>query len=231
MVGTGISRDDIELARKARYISVRGPITARVLRESGGPKVTAFGDPGVLLSRIFPIERGATNGRIALVRHHSHRNAPIDLPDHVDELSVLMSRTGDIEAFLRALVRYDAVLTSAMHVMTACQSYGIPCGLITFEEFEDRVHGSGIKYEDYALGAGVDVVNPQVVGLDLRRWDLVGPVRDIRVSEEVKDEVEKHMRVAVAHVLDAGRDKGNKVTGKKATGKKATGKKADKVKQ
>ena len=65
VVGTGISRDDIELARKARYISVRGPITARVLRESGGPKVTAFGDPGVLLSRIFPIERGATNGRIA----------------------------------------------------------------------------------------------------------------------------------------------------------------------
>ncbi len=93
VVGTGISRDDIELARKARYVSVRGPITARVLRASGGPKVEAFGDPGVLLSRILPIERGATNGRIALVRHHSHRGAPIDLPDHVDELSVLMSRT------------------------------------------------------------------------------------------------------------------------------------------
>ena len=126
VVGTGISRDDLELASKARYISVRGPITARVLRESGGPKVEAFGDPGVLLSRILPIERGQTNGRIALVRHHSHRAAPIDLPDHVDELSVLMSRPGDIEAFLRTLMRYDAVLTSAMHVMTACQSYGDP---------------------------------------------------------------------------------------------------------
>jgi hypothetical protein len=216
VVGTGISRDDLELARKARYISVRGPITARVLRESGGPKVAAFGDPGVLLSRIFPIERGTTNGRIALVRHHSHRTAPIDLPDHVDELSVLMSRTGDIESFLRTLNQYDAVLTSAMHVMTACQSYGIPCGLVTFEEFEDRVHGSGIKYEDYALGAGVEVVNPQVVGLDLRQWDLVGPIRDIRVSEEVKDEVERHMRVAVAHVLDAGRTKGKTTMGKKS---------------
>ena len=216
VVGTGISRDDIELARKARYISVRGPITARVLRESGGPKVTEFGDPGVLLSRILPIERGATNGRIALVRHHSHRNAPIDLPDHVDELSVLMSRTGDIEAFLRALARYDAVLTSAMHVMTACQSYGIPCGLVTFEEFEDCVHGSGIKYEDYALGAGVEVVNPQVVGLDLRRWDLVGPVRDIRVSEEVKDRVEAHMRAAVALVLDSSGTQDKRATGKKS---------------
>ena len=69
------------------------------------------------------------------------------------------------------------------------------------------------------------------MGLDLRRWDLVGPVRDIRVSEEVKDEVEKHLRVAVAHVLDAGREKGNKAMGNKVTGKRATGKKSDKVKQ
>ena len=213
VVGTGVSRADIELARKARYISVRGPITARVLRDSGGPRVEAFGDPGVLLSRILPIERGATNGRVALVRHHSHRGAPIDLPEHVDELSVLMSRPGDIEAFLSALAQYDHVLTSAMHVMTACQSYGIPCGLITFQEFEGKVHGTGIKYEDYARGAGVEVVNPQVIGLDLRRWDLAGPVRDIRVSEAVKDDVEAHLRAAVAHVLDAGRTKGKKSRG------------------
>ncbi len=125
-------------------------------------------------------------------------------------------------SFLRRLVQYDAVLTSAMHVMAACQSYGVPCGLITFEEFEDRVHGNGIKYEDYARGAGVEVVNPQVVGLDLRRWDLVGPVRDIRVSEAVKDEVEAHMRVAVAHVLDASRAAGRTSKGKKATGTKTS---------
>ncbi|MGB7979302.1 MAG: polysaccharide pyruvyl transferase family protein [Candidatus Nanopelagicales bacterium] len=221
VVGTGISRDDIELARTAQYISVRGPITAGALRTSGGPKITEFGDPGVLVSRLLPIERGSTNGRIALVRHHSHRNAPIDLPDHIDELSVLMSRTADIEAFLRTLASYDAVITSAMHVMTACQSYAIPCGLVTFDGFEDRVHGSGIKYADYALGAGVEVVNPQVVGLDLRRWgDLGGIVRDIRVSDEVKDRVERHMRVAVAHVLDAGRTQGKKAAGNRATASK-----------
>ena len=91
-----------------------------------------------------------------------------------------------------------------MHVMTACQSYGIPCGLVTFEEFEDKVHGSGIKYEDYALGAGVEVVNPQVVRARPAPLGPRRPVRDIRVSEAKKDEVEAHMRVAVATVLAAG---------------------------
>ena len=67
-----------------------------------------------------------------------------------------------------------------MHVMITCQSYGIPCGLVTFEGFEEIVHGSGIKYEDYALGAGVEVMNPQVVGLDLSRQNLDNLIRDIR---------------------------------------------------
>ncbi len=204
VVGTGISSDDVQLAPSAHYVSVRGPLTAAALRRSGGPRVEAFGDPGVLLSRIIPIERGRTNGRLALVRHHSHRDLPVTLPDHVDELSVLMSRREDIEAFLRTLAGYDAVITSAMHVMTACQSYGIPCGLVTFEGFEDRVHGTGLKYEDYALGAGVEVMMPVPVGLDLGSRDLDRLIGDIRVSEATKDEVEAHLRVAVARVQAAG---------------------------
>ncbi len=203
VVGTGISGDDIVLSRSADYVSVRGPITARVLRESGGPSLEAFGDPGLLLSRIVPIERGQTNGRIGFVRHFTHRNLPVQLPEGVEELPVLMGRRADIEAFLRALVEFDAVITSAMHVMIACQSYGVPCGLVTFEGFENYVHGLGIKYEDYARGAGVEVMDPQIVPLDMRPLTLDDLIRDLRVSEEKKDEVDDHMRAAVARLLAA----------------------------
>lgn len=203
VVGTGISRDDIQLAPRATYVSVRGPITARVVKESGGPDVTGFGDPGLLMSRLLPVERATTNGRIAFVRHFSHRQIPVQLPDNVDEFSVLMGRRADIEQFCRTLNEYDAILTSAMHVMIVAQSYGIPCGLVTFEGYEENVHGNGVKYEDYALGAGVEVMNPQVVGLDLRRSDLSALIRDIRVSDATKDEVEAHLRTATAMVLDA----------------------------
>jgi hypothetical protein len=207
VVGTGISRDDIEMAKKAHYVSVRGPITARVVRESGGPVVGAFGDPGLLMDRFVPVARGATNGRIAFVRHFSHKNIPMQLPDNVDEFPVLMGRREDIAAFCATLNEYDAVVTSAMHVMIVCQSYGIPCGLVTFEGFEGNVHGLGIKYEDYALGADVEVMNPQVVPLDLRHQDLHNLIRDIRVGEAKKDEVESHLKAAVAAVLAAGNKK------------------------
>ena len=198
VLGTGISTDDVELNRKADYVSVRGPITARVLKESGGPSVENFGDPGLALSRIIPVTRGQTNGRIAFIRHFSHTSIPMQLPEHMDELSVLMSKPDTIADFVATLAKYDKVLTSAMHVMITCQSYGIPCGLVTFEGYEENVHGSGIKYEDYALGAGVEVMNPQVVGLDLSRQNLDNLIRDIRVSEAKKDEVIEHIHQALS---------------------------------
>ena len=197
VLGTGISTDDLELNTKADYVSVRGPITARVLKESGGPTVTAFGDPGIAISRIIPVNRDKTNGRIAFVRHFSHTSIPMQLPANMDELSVLMSKPEAIREFVAELAKYDKVLTSAMHVMITCQSYGIPCGLVTFAGYEENVHGSGIKYEDYALGAGVEVMNPQVIGLDLRKENLDSLIQDIRVSEAKKDEVEDHIRQAL----------------------------------
>ncbi|MCF8529008.1 MAG: polysaccharide pyruvyl transferase family protein [Aquiluna sp.] len=197
VLGTGISTDDLELNRKAQYVSVRGPITARVLRQSGGPEVTAFGDPGLALSRIIPVERGNTNGKVAFIRHFSHTSIPMQLPEKMEELSVLLSRQNDIAEFVGKLVQYDSVVTSAMHVMITCQSYGIPCALVTFEGSEENVHGSGIKYEDYALGAGVEVMNPQVVPLDLRIVDLDNLIRDISVSEVKKDEVISHIHTAL----------------------------------
>lgn len=198
VVGTGISSDDLTLHPKADYISVRGPHTAKALSDATGKKLEEFGDPGIVLSELIPIVRGKTNGKTAFVRHFSHSAIPVQLPSHVDEISVMMSRPKDIEVFLSSLAEYDKVITSAMHVMIVCQSYGIPCGLVTFKGFEENVHGSGIKYEDYALGAEVEVLNPIAIDLDLRTSNLDNLVRDIRVSAEKKQQVTRHVRQAVA---------------------------------
>ncbi|MDP4886639.1 MAG: polysaccharide pyruvyl transferase family protein, partial [Aquiluna sp.] len=182
----------------ADYISVRGPLTAELLKQSGGPTVTSFGDPGVLLSDVYQLSRGATNGRVAFVRHFSHSSIPMQLPENFDEISVMRSRPQDIESFVKALLEYDQVVTSAMHVMITCQSYGIPCALVSFEGAEENVHGTGIKYEDYALGAGVEVMNPTVVPVDLKSFDFQPLVKTIQVSDAKKAEVREATREALS---------------------------------
>jgi hypothetical protein len=200
VVGTGISTDDLQLNRKADYVSVRGPITARVLKDSGGPVIEAFGDPGLAISRVIPVVRGETNGKVAFIRHFSHASIPVRLPEDFDELSVMISTPAQIADFVGKLATYDSVITSAMHVMITCQSYGIPCGLVTFEGSEENVHGSGIKYEDYALGAEVEVMNPKVVPLDLTKQNFDNLIRHIEVSEAKKDEVLEHIRIGLERV-------------------------------
>ena len=194
VVGTGISSDEYELHPRAKYVSVRGPLTAQQVKKNGGPSVESFGDPGAILSRVIPLSRSVTNGRTALVRHFSHVQIPIQMPEHFDELSVLMSEPEHISDFLAKLITYDRVVTSAMHVAVACQSYGIPHSLITFEGFEDKVHGNGMKYSDYALGVGLEPNNPLAVKLDLTSLVLSNIERDDVVTETKKDEIEEAIR-------------------------------------
>jgi hypothetical protein len=210
VVGTGVSRADVEVNADAQYISVRGPLTAEVISRSGGPLVDSFGDPGLLLARLLPLERCATNGRLALVRHYTHADLPVTLPDSMDERSVLASDPDDIAALVAELGRYDGVITSAMHVMIACHSYGIPCALVTFRGFEGAVHATGMKYRDYSVGAGLaDVWEPEPVGLDLRLINWPDRLRVETVSGAKLDEIEaaiargvKEYQAAVEEFVD-----------------------------
>ncbi|ROS78535.1 polysaccharide pyruvyl transferase family protein [Cellulomonas sp. PhB143] len=199
VVGTGISSDEIELEPSATYLSVRGPVTAALLEKSGGPAVGSFGDPGALLRRAIPVERGETNGRTALVRHFTHIGVPLTLPESMDELSVLRSHPTAVRDLVEQLATYDAVVTSAMHVMIACHSYGIPCVLVTFEGMESSVHGTGIKYRDYSLGVGLDRVHePITVPRDLRMVPVASMLTDDRIGDDKLDEIEQAVAGGVA---------------------------------
>jgi len=200
VVGTGVSSFKYPLNTKADYVSVRGPHTADLLVQSGGPKIESFGDPGVVLAKILPLTRGKTNGRIALIRHHTHLQAPVILPNNFDELSVLLSHPDDIVSFIKKLNEYDSVVTSAMHVLITCQSYGIPCALVVFKGFEEYVHGDGIKYIDYALGAGVKAISPTPINPKLDWHEIEPLIETITVSDSKIVEVEAAIKEGLRRV-------------------------------
>lgn len=198
VVGAGVSSRDQILDPKARFISVRGPITAMAVEASGGPRIDSFGDPALLLRRIFPSSRDSTNGKTAFVRHFAHRGLPVLFDDTWDELSIQMSDPQTIEQFIGKLLTYDSVVTSAMHVLITCQSFGVPCELVTFRGFETLVHGNGDKYTDYYQGAGMSgTLAPRPLGLDCRGETVGKDAPEIFVSDEVLDEISRALQQAV----------------------------------
>ena len=108
----------------------------------------------------------------------------------MDELDIFMSHPDDIKVLVETLNQYDRVVTSAMHIFITCQSYGIPCALITFEGFEDSVHGNGIKYGDYAQGVGLASISPTPIALNLAKVDFDNITTNHKISNEKLDEVE-----------------------------------------
>lgn len=190
VVGTGVSSHEFLLESQAKYFSLRGPRTAELLMKSGGPRVDSFGDPAILVSRIYPIIQGERNGRVALVRHHSHRSLPVRMPENMDEISVLRSHSAQIEELFIALNHYDAVITSAMHVFITCQAYGIPVALVTFKGFEGAVHGDGSKYLDYAEGVEISPLHPIAIPLDFRNINLDNLLTNEKISDDKLNEVE-----------------------------------------
>ena len=200
VVGTGVSSFKHAINSKADFVSVRGPHTADLILKSGGPKIESFGDPAVVLSKILPVVRDKTNGRVALIRHYTHSQAPIKLLPNFDELSVQISHPNDIIAFIKKLNEYDSVVTSAMHVLITCQSYGIPCALVVFKGFEEYVHGDGIKYLDYALGAGVKEISTTPINPQLD-WNEIEPlIETIQVSNAKIAEVEAAIKEGLRRV-------------------------------
>jgi len=188
VIGSGVSRADTELNPNAKYLSLRGPRTGQVLKTCGGNDPGIYGDPAIVMPRLYPKSRNHKyNGQSVLVRHFSHQDIDLSLPDGMDELSIMASTSNDIEFFIDELHHYDYVVTSAMHCYILCQAYGIPSALVVFETGEFAVAGDGMKYLDYAEGVGVEALPPISVPKNLSDYDFSKIVSDVKISDEKID--------------------------------------------
>jgi hypothetical protein len=190
VLGSGIAARGTKVNPNAKYTFVRGRHTADCIAASGGVVPEIFGDPGIIMSKLYaPDEVVKEPGSVALVRHIRHLPLTMKLPSYIEEISIWGARPAALEDFISKILTKDFVITSAMHCFIVCQSYGIPCALVTFEGLEDVVPGDGIKYLDYLNGVGFPEVMPDRLPTDLRNVDLQNWVRTDRVKQGQIDDV------------------------------------------
>lgn len=198
VVGTGALDGSAVPDPRATYLSLRGPLSADLVRAQGGPSVDVLGDPTVLAARLFPVWRTSTNGRLAFVRHLSHLDVPVTLPEGMDELSTAASRPQDVEGFVRTLATYAGVVTSDPGVSALCDSYGVPCTTVAFVGTDDFA----FVFRDYALGVGLPVLTPRTVRPDLSRVRWTDLLEARTVSEDRLDAIQEAVQAGIASCRD-----------------------------
>lgn len=201
--GSGIRdrRQDISPGRLIR--SVRGPFTRRRVLEVGGECPPIFGDPGLLLPRFYTPAHRRTRYRLGVIPHVSQFETVNELYGDEEGVSVVDLRTKDVESVIDRIAACEAVVSSSLHGIVACNAYGIP---VRWIQFDTNIFGDDTKYSDHFAAIGregetfldarrykkldvddiLDEIEPYEMGIDLDAlWDA-SPFHDGEVSRFIR---------------------------------------------
>lgn len=168
--GAGImNRNDI-ISPQARILAVRGPLTFKRAEECGAECADTFGDPALLLPRIYRPRAEKKQG-VGIIPHFS------DLPRFADAWrSSKEFRLIDIQAPVEAVIdqinRCEWIASSSLHGIIASHAYGIKA---VWLKFRDLPSGDGSKFLDYYLSADVPNSSPIVSDYDRIDLDALAP--------------------------------------------------------
>jgi pyruvyltransferase len=147
--GTGVNGKSVTVPFQPKSLdvrAVRGPLTQAFLAERGIVAPSIFGDPALLLGRLFD--------RAAFARADLSREV-LEIPNLNDfrrgnRGTEALSPQSPLSTCLAAIASSHFVTGSSLHAIIVADAFGIPARLIKSETEPD------FKYRDYYLGSGRD---------------------------------------------------------------------------
>jgi hypothetical protein len=160
VLGAGANSRKTHLS-EAKYYSVRGPITAEIVLRDTKTLPTRLGDLGFILSLLYSPPSTPSRTKALFAPHINHLQWALNTNLPIELLDIRASHPNHIERIISRLTSADLVVTSAMHVLITCQSYGTPCILLDINKLTgDLIPGDGMKYIDAQQGIGLPGTAP-----------------------------------------------------------------------
>lgn len=123
--------------------SVRGPLTAEFLHRKNISVPDVYGDPALLLPRLFPNRFSRTNRRSYVIVPNLH-----DL-EIVREWPNVVSPLSGWNRCITTILEANLVIASSLHGIIVAEAYGIPARMLRVSQAEAL-----LKYQDYYEGTG-----------------------------------------------------------------------------
>lgn len=199
------------LCFKSKIYALRGPLTKQRIEEQSLSKFLnnkmfvnrdscVFGDPAVLLPRVYQTKTQKQHYQIGIILHHTQK-IPKQLASSLEHvgihfINILRSSHQELESFIDEVNSCDRVFSASLHGIIIAQSYKIPSQWV-------QVKGSSIcndstfKFHDYFLGVGLEPQIPLQLDFNLSADSLADilfntnmPTHNFAI-EEVQDRLLK----------------------------------------
>lgn len=172
--GTGVNGKASEESHRFTRLdvrAVRGPKTAQLLLRRGIACPDIYGDPALLVPRLFPewVSPGSDKKRkVGMVPNLHDFAESAHLPD-------VVSPIGSPVRIIKYIQESEKVIASSLHGVIIAEALGIPCALVASKTEPP------FKYEDYFEGtgrAGMSIYTDVTAALEALQRKAVAPLGD-----------------------------------------------------
>lgn len=142
---------DTEIVTKPLKIkAVRGKLTRIKLLENGIPCPEVYGDPALLLPKIFNPKSIKKKYKVGIIPHIVDYQAVCEeranFPDNVSIIDLRVSDENTIEQIICKILECEKTISSSLHGLIVSNAYGIDS---LWVEFSKKIQGDGFKFWDY----------------------------------------------------------------------------------
>jgi pyruvyltransferase len=183
--GSGFGTSSNTLTRPPLQIcAVRGPATRERLLSLGMTCPEVYGDPALLLPRVYRPIREKTH-HLGIVPHYVDKDNDglRRLQEHGD-LKVIDVEREDVLEVVNEILSCELVASSSLHGIVVADAYGV---LSTWLEFSDKVVGEGFKFRDYFRSVHRDVTRPLAVDRETTVAGILDSFQDYRIEIDLDE--------------------------------------------
>lgn len=132
-----------------KILSVRGPLTRKLLVENGYDCPKAYGDPALLISKYYKPDV-CVKYKLGIIPHYVDLDNPIlcSIKESRDVKIINFHEYSNWQNVIDQILSCGFIISSSLHGLILCDSYNIPN---IWCKFSSKIYGQDFKFRDYLL--------------------------------------------------------------------------------
>lgn len=158
--GSGLISDRyLPIKPPKEILSVRGPLTRKVLVDAGISCPEIYGDPA-LISPLYYSPNCSKKFDLGIIPHYIDKKNKFFLQNFSDVIKVIDINNPDYKQIVNDILSCKKIISSSLHGLIIADAYDVPALRV---KFSNKIVGGDFKFNDYFLSVKREIQSPFLI--------------------------------------------------------------------